>query len=59
MFDKRLSVLKENFPGLFAGNKSVCFINPRDLTDLDHFNICNTVVFTDDKNVFPTLGIWL
>ena len=59
MFDKRLSVLKENSPGLFAGNKSICFINPRDLTDLAHFKIRNTRFHRRYKNVFPTLDIWL
>ena len=58
MFDKRLSVLKENSPGLFAGNKSICFINPRDLTDLAHFKIRNTVVFTDDIRMYSPLSIF-
>jgi 16S rRNA (guanine1207-N2)-methyltransferase len=58
MFDKRLSVLKENFPGLFAGNKSICFINPRDLTDLAHFKIRNTVVFTDDIRMYSPLSVF-
>ena len=58
MFDKRLSVLKENFPGLFTGNKSVCFINPRDVTDLDHFNIHNTVIFTDDIRMYSQLSVF-
>ena len=58
MFDKRLSVLKENSPGLFAGNKSICFINPRDLTDLAHFNIRNTVVFTDDVRMYSPLSLF-
>ena len=33
MFVKRLSVLKDILPDLFTLNKTICFINPQDLTD--------------------------
>ncbi len=55
MFIKRLSVLKNVFPDLFEANKTVCFINPHHLTDLDHFNNKNTVVLTDDIRLYSPL----
>tara|TARA_B100001057_G_scaffold456614_1_gene504163 strand:+ start:137 stop:1144 length:1008 start_codon:yes stop_codon:yes gene_type:complete len=55
MFVKRLSLLKDNFPELFNGDKTVCFINPQFLSDLQHFNNKNTVVLTDDIRIYSPL----
>jgi len=55
MFVKRLSVLRDIFPELFKVDKTVCFINPHYLSDLDHFNNNNTVVLTDDIRIYSPL----
>ena len=56
MFTKRLSVLKDILPDLFTANKTICFINPQDLTDLDYFSNKNTVVLTDDIRLHSPLS---
>ena len=56
MFIKRLSVLKDILPDLFTANKTICFINPQDLTDLDYFSNKNTVVLTDDIRLHSPLS---
>ena len=55
MFVKRLSVLNDILPDLFTANKTICFINPQDLTDLDYFSNKNTVVLTDDSRLYSPL----
>ena len=55
MFIKRLSVLKDILPDLFTANKTICFINPQELTDLDYFSNKTTVVLTDDIRLYSAL----